>query len=71
MERGRGVSLKVGSKVRLPGNWSEFLRDSANKTKLFKSLSGEVMQRVHAAGDIYITTGDEKSVGHVGPRSNE
>ena len=71
MERGRGVRLKVGPKVRLPGNWSEFLRDSANKTELFKYLSGEVLQRFHAAGDIYITTGDGKTFGHVGPGSNE
>ena len=36
-----------------------------------KYLSGEVLQRFHAAGDIYITTGDGKTVGHVGPGSNE
>ena len=47
------------------------MRDGANKMELFKYLSGEVMQRFHATGDIYITTGDGKTVGHVGPGSNE
>ena len=32
-ERGHGVRLKVGPNVRIPGNLSEFLRDSTNITK--------------------------------------
>ena len=39
------VRLKVGPNVRIPGKWSEFLRDSTNKVELFKYLSGEMMQR--------------------------
>ena len=35
------VRLKVGPNVRIPGKWSEFIRDSTNKVKLFKYLSGE------------------------------
>ena len=66
-ERGHGVRLKVGPNVRIPGNWSEFLRDSTNKVELFKYLSGEVMQRFHSAGDIYITMSNGTTVGHVGP----
>ena len=54
-ERGHGVRLKVGPNVRIPGNWSEFLRDNTNKVELFKYLSGEVMQRFHSGGYIYIT----------------
>ena len=66
-ERGHGVRLKVGPNVRIPGNWFEFLRDSTNKVELFKYLSGEVMQRFHSGGDIYITMSNGTTVGHVGP----
>ena len=65
-ERGHGVRLNVGPNVRIPGNWSEFLRDSTNKVELFKYLSGEVMQRFHSGGDIYITMSNGTTVGHVG-----
>ena len=66
-ERGHGVRLKVCPNVRIPGNWSEFLRDSTNKVELFKYLSGEVMQRFHSGGDIYITMSNGTTVGHVRP----
>ena len=66
-ELGHGVRLKVGTNVRIPGKWSEFLRDSTNKVELFKCLSGEVMQRFHSGGDIYITMSNGTTVGHVGP----
>ena len=66
-ELGHGVRLKVGPNVRIPGKWSEFLRDSTNKVELFKCLSGEVMQRFHSGGDIYITMSNGTTVGHVGP----
>ena len=52
-ERGHGVRLKVGPNVRIPGNWSEFLRDSTNNVKLFKYLSGEVMQRFHSGSYLH------------------
>ena len=61
------VRLKVGPKLRIPGKWSEFLRDSTNKVELFKYLSGEVMQPFHSGGDIYITMSNGTTVGHVGP----
>ena len=70
-ERGHGVRLKVGPNVRIPGNWSDFLRDSTNKVELFKYLSGEVMQRFHSGGDIYITMSNGSTVGHVGPVCNQ
>ena len=53
--------------MRIPGNLSEFLRDSTNEVELFKYLSGEVMQRFHSRGDIYITMSNGTTVGHVGP----
>ena len=65
-ECGHGVRLNVGPNVRIPGNLSEFLRDSTNKVELFKYLSGEVMQRFHSGGDIYITMSNGTTVGHVG-----
>ena len=52
--------------MRITGNWSEFLRDSTNKVDLFKCLSGEVMQRFHSGGDIYISLSNGTTVGHVG-----
>ena len=61
------VRLKVGTNVRIPGKWSEFLRDSTNKVELFKYLSGKVMQPFHPGGDIYITMSNGTTVGHVGP----
>ena len=61
------VRLKVGPKVRIPGKWSEFLRDSTNNVELFKYLSGEVMQPFHSGGDIYITMSNGTTGGHVGP----
>ena len=60
----RGVPFQ---NVRIPGNWSEFLRDSTNKAELFKYLSGEVMQQFHSGGDVYITMSYGTTVGHVGP----
>ena len=53
--------------MRILGNWSEFLRHSTNKVELFKYLSGEVMQRFHSGGDIYITMSNGTTVSHVGP----
>ena len=61
------VRLKVGPKVRIPGKWSECLRDSTNNVELFKYLSGEVMQPFHSGGDIYITMSNGTTGGHVGP----
>ncbi len=61
------VRLKVGPNVRIPGKWSEFLRDSTNKVELFKYLSGEVMQPFHSGGDIYITMSNGTTGGNVGP----
>ena len=66
-DRGHGVRLKVGPNGRIPGNWSEFLRDNTNRVELFKYLSGEVMQRIHTGGDMYITMSNGTTVGHVGP----
>ena len=41
-------------------------RDSTNEVELFKYISGEVMQRFHSGGDVYITVSNGTTVGHVG-----
>lgn len=41
-KRGLGVRRKVAGKTKLPPNWSQFLRDPANKTELFGFLSSKV-----------------------------
>ena len=41
-KRGKGVRRKVSGKTKVPGNWKEFLRDSANKQELFGFLSEKV-----------------------------
>lgn len=40
-KRGQGIQRRVQSDVRLPGNWSEFLRVDANKTDLFIFLADQ------------------------------
>ena len=66
-DRGHGVRLKVGPKVRIPKDWCGFLRNSNNKMELFRYLANEVMLRFHTTGDLYITHDDGKLVGHKGP----
>ena len=41
-KRGQGVRRKVAGQTKLPSNWSQFLRDPANKTELFGFLSSKV-----------------------------
>ena len=38
-KRGSGVRKKVSPETKMPGNWKDFLRDSANKDELFSFLS--------------------------------
>ena len=47
-ERGHGVRLNMNPNVRIPGIWSEFLRDNTNKMELFKYLLEDVMQRSYS-----------------------
>lgn len=56
--RGVGVRRKVAGKTKLPANWSQFLRDPANKTELFRCLSSRVASvSVPAGKALYITYG--------------
>ena len=43
-KRGKGVRRKVGANVQVPRNWSEFLRDSRNKTELFNFLASRLAE---------------------------
>lgn len=57
-KRGVGVRRKVAGKTKLPANWSQFLRDPANKTELFRFLSSRVASvSVPAGKALYITYG--------------
>ncbi len=58
-KRGKGVRRKVAGKKKLPGNWSDFLRDPNNKEELFAFLSKKI-STVDCPKDkeIIITSGD-------------
>ena len=57
-KRGLGVRSKVAGKMKLPPNWSQFLRDPANKTELFGFLSSKVAGvSVPAGKALHITFG--------------
>ena len=57
-KRGLGVQREVAGKTELPPNWSQFLRDPANKTELFGFLSSKVAGASVPAGKaLHITSG--------------
>ena len=63
---GLGVRLKIGPNVRLPKNWTDFLRQPAKKVELFKYLSEGATSNLELYQcDFYITY--EKKFLHVGP----
>lgn len=64
--RGTGVRIKVDSNVKIPGNWTEFLRDSKNKAELFKFLGDNPVDTQSIPGDLYISSADGKTVKHWG-----
>ena len=61
-----GVRLKIGPKVKLPNNWSNFLKLPENKVELFNFLTETAVSSLELpASNLYITSGD--IVQHVGP----
>ena len=55
-DRGVGVRLRIGPNVRLPKNWTDFLREPANKVELFKYLSEGATSNLELHQcDFYIT----------------
>ena len=57
-KRGKGVRRKVSGKTKLPGNWTDFLRDSVNKKELFAFLTSKVAQfSWPPAKAVYVTSG--------------
>ena len=57
-KRGKGLRRKVAGQVKLPGNWSDFLRDPTNKEELFSFLTSKVEEFDFEQDNlIYITAG--------------
>ena len=65
-DRGKGSRLRVSPKTLIPKNWSEFLRDSNNKTELIHFLAKTVIEEDNGIGDVYMTDVDNCTVRHVG-----
>ena len=53
-QRGKGTHRKVMPNVKVPNNWQGFLRDSKNKTELFRFLSQKLSE--HRSEKTIITT---------------
>ena len=56
--RGAGVQQRLLSDGKFPKKWSSYLRNAANKTELFKTLSGVITQSVFEEGKIVCITFD-------------
>ena len=57
-QRGKGVRRKVTPKTPISSNWSSFLRDNENKTKLFSFLAQKAVE-VQDDKVVLSTTGDK------------
>ena len=62
------MPIILDSNVKIPGNWTEFLRDSKNKAELFKFLGDNPVDTQSIPGDLYISSADGKTVKHWGTR---
>ena len=57
-KRGKGIRRKVQGHTKLPTNFSDFLRDTMNKTELFDFLTEKVATYKFSDGkQVYITSG--------------
>ena len=57
-KRGKGLRRKVQAQTKLPANFSDFLRDTANKSELFEFLTQKVSMYDYSSGkQVYITSG--------------
>ena len=56
--------------MKIPGNWTKFLRDSKNKAELFKFLGDNPVDTQSIPGDLYISSADGKTVKHCGREEN-
>ena len=57
-KRGKGIRRKVQAQAKLPTNFSDFLRDTANKCELFDFLTQKVSMHDYPSGkQVYITSG--------------
>uniref|UniRef100_UPI00358E9C5E uncharacterized protein n=1 Tax=Myxine glutinosa TaxID=7769 RepID=UPI00358E9C5E len=57
-KRGKGIRIRVEGNKKLPGNWSQFLREDGNKTELFNLLSERVTNETFP-GIVVMTHGEE------------
>lgn len=56
-KRGHGVKRRVTNKGKVPSNWRNFLRDSDNKTELFRFLADKIAHM--STPNLVIVTKDE------------
>jgi len=61
-KRGKGLRMKVSGETKLPRNWVDFLRNSANKKELFALLTSKVEEFIWPSDkDVYVTSGQALS----------
>ena len=53
--------MKLSGETKLPRNWIDFLRDSANKKELFDLLTSKVEFIWPSDKDVYVTSGQAVS----------
>ena len=54
--------MKVSGETKLPRNWMDFLRNSANKKELFALLTSKVEEFIWPSDkDVYVTSGQAVS----------
>jgi hypothetical protein len=64
-KRGVGQRRKVAAATKIPKNWNDFLRNSANKEELFDFLSNKVSNHQFIEGKyVYITSGISVKTNH-------
>jgi len=53
--------MKLSGETKLPRNWMDFLRDSANKKELFDLMTSKVELIWPSDKDVYVTSGQAVS----------
>ena len=59
-KRGKGVRRRVAAETKIPGNWSNFLRDEKNKQELFSFLAQHLISQSYPEGKIIFITEQDK-----------
>ena len=59
-KRGKGIRRRVVGENKVPGNWTQFLRDERNKEELFSFLANYLTtQEYQSRNTLYVTDGDK------------